>query len=97
MKHRRRIKGILVICLIICMTVFGSCLMDALAKDTPHSAQRYYKSMQIKAGDSLWSLAKEYSGGQMPLEDYVKELRSMNGLTSDTIHRGQYLTILYFE
>ena len=56
------------------------------------------KSIQIKSGDSLWSIADEYKeNSTMTIEEYVKELRIMNQLKGDTIHTGQYLTVVYFE
>ena len=52
-------------------------------------------------GMDPWSQTLSYGEGDdakdMSVEDYIRELRSMNRLTSDTIHSGQYLTVLYFE
>ena len=36
-------------------------------------------------------------GSSMSMEEYVNQLRQMNGLKKDTIHTGQYLTVVYFE
>ncbi len=88
---------VLMVVLFVMGAVFGFCLDNVLAKDSEPGPQRYYKSVRIEQGDSLWGLAEEYGGSQMPAAEYVKELRTMNGLTSDTIHWGQYLTVLYFE
>lgn len=53
--------------------------------------------MEIQEGDSLWSLAKEYrEGGSLSAKEYVEELKKMNNLREDTIHTGQYLTVVYF-
>ena len=61
------------------------------------AATRYYKSVEIQEGDSLWSLAKEYrEGGSLSAKEYVEELKKMNNLREDTIHTGQYLTVVYF-
>lgn len=57
---------------------------------------KYYTSIQIENGDSLWSIAGEYrENSGMTTAQYVEELKNMNGLKEDTIHRGQYLTVMY--
>ena len=87
----------LTVCMAAGLLFFGYSLNTVLAKDNSAEAVRLYKSVRIRPGDTLWDLAVEYSDGQMPVEEYIRELRSMNRLPSDTIHRGQYLTVLYFE
>ena len=36
-------------------------------------------------------------GSSLSSEEYVDQLRQMNRLTEDTIHAGQYLTVVYFQ
>ena len=77
----------------------GTCcsLMNALADETelPES-QKYYTSIEIQKGDTLWGIADEYAEScRMSTTDYVAELKSMNGLKEDVIHSGQHLTIMY--
>ena len=49
-------------------------------------------------GDSLWNIARQYKkGSHMSTEEYVKELKRMNSLRSDTIHKGQFLTVVYYK
>ncbi len=62
------------------------------------SRAAYYRSVQIQSGDSLWNIASRYRGGSdMSMEEYMETLRRMNRLKEDTIHAGQYLTILYYK
>ena len=57
-----------------------------------------YRSVEIKEGDSLWNIARQYKkGSHMSTEEYVKELKRMNSLRSDTIHKGQFLTVVYYK
>ena len=81
----------------ISVSLLGRSLDHVMAKESPVSCNRYYKSILIESGDSLWSIAQEYHNGFMTVEEYMSELRSMNRLCSDTIHTGQYLTVVYFE
>ncbi len=58
----------------------------------------YYKSVLLEEGDSLWKLAAEYSADTpYTTSEYIAQLKSINGLTDDTIHTGCYLTVVYFE
>ena len=91
------------LCLIAVITVFSSALLghslfNVMAGEEQDRFSKYYKSIQICQGDSLWSIADEYrENSTMTVEGYIKELRTMNQLRSDTIHAGQYLTVMYFE
>ena len=80
---------------IVCGRVF------AAAKDKEEavsSAYKYYKSVEISEGDTLWSIAEEYADGRYAsTRDYVYELKEINNLSSDHIQEGQYLTIAYFN
>lgn len=82
---------------LILSNICGHSLMNALADETelPES-QKYYTSIKLQKGDTLWGIADEYAEScRMSTEDYVTELKSMNGLKEDMIHSGQYLTIMY--
>lgn len=59
---------------------------------------KYYKSIQIKQGDSLWSVAEQYKTEQYAnTQEYVDELKELNGLTTNTIHAGQHLMVAYYD
>ena len=61
-------------------------------------AEKYYTSIRIEEGDSLWSLAKKYgAGSDRDTLNYVRELRQINRLAGDTIHTGHYLTVIYYK
>lgn len=79
---------------------FGSSLL-ALAKSNTaatHTAYKYYTSIQLEEGDSLWSIAEEYASlGYRNYEEYINEVIFLNHLEDDTIHAGQYLTVPYFS
>ncbi len=72
---------------------FGNSIMNALAGETAIPAlEKYYTSIEIQKGDSLWSIAGTYlENSGMTTAQYVKELKNINGL-----HSGQYLTVVYF-
>ena len=83
---------------LLLVTMFmGRAMFTSMAKEETTAAQ-YYKSLQIREGDSLWKIADQYKeGSSMSTHEYVDRLIQMNNLKKDTIHAGQYLTVVYFE
>lgn len=76
----------------------GHTMLTSMANEEGADPVRYYKCVQIQEGDSLWGLASRYGeGGTMSAKEYVSELKRMNNLKEDTIHKGQYLTVVYFS
>lgn len=54
-------------------------------------------SVQIKNGDSLWSMAEEYYSEEFSsIYEYISEIKRMNGLSSDTLYAGNYLLIPFY-
>ena len=77
--------------------IAGRTMFTSMAKEEQNRLP-YYKSIQIEEGDSLWKIANRYrDGSHMTTDEYVRELKEMNGLKQDTIHSGQYLTVVYFQ
>lgn len=78
--------------------IFGNSLMNALAGEVEaQNIEKYYTSIEIQSGDSLWSIAEMYAENSgLTTAQYIKELKSMNSLKEDTIHSGQFLTVMYF-
>lgn len=78
-------------------TFLGIFILNALAKEPPRpKTVSYYTCIQIQPGDTLWSIAEVYTEGtDITVEDYVKQLKQMNQIGEDTIHVGNYLTVMY--
>jgi len=84
--------------LLIVIIFMGRTMLISMAKEDKTEATPYYKSIQIQKGDSLWGIASRYKeGSSMNIHEYVNRLKQMNNLKKDTIHAGQYLTIVYFK
>lgn len=89
----------LVAAVMISSGFFGHSLMNTMAGEgRSPELHRYYTCIEIAPGDTLWSLAQQYTkNSSMNTRDYVHELKAMNNLREDTIHVGQYLTVVYFS
>lgn len=77
---------------------FGHSLMEVMAEEEQKTAyDKYYTSIRLEEGDTLWSIAEEYNrNSDKTTEEYVHELRTMNSLLDDTIEAGHYLAVSYY-
>lgn len=78
---------------------FGKVFSEAQDSQTePLVTYKYYKSIQLVQGDSLWSVAETYMSDHYgSIDEYITELMEMNNLHSDQIYAGQYLTVSYYD
>jgi cell division protein YceG involved in septum cleavage len=90
---------------IFCMTIV---LVSIIAGTTmvikaeePAASQKlykYYTTVQIEEGDTLWSIAEQYTEGtDCSIQEYIAELKQMNGLKDDTITAGCNLIVSYYS
>lgn len=113
-KVKRKIRGKARKYLLILMALFVTAALNAAADGIPAKAQdchdpvpkgynelaqyRYYKSILIEPGDTLWEIALEFKDARCSsTQEYVDELMEINGLTSDRIHAGRFLTVSYYQ
>ena len=59
---------------------------------------KYYTDIKIESGDTLYSIARKYNtSGSLSDSEYVDLICQINKLTGDELHRGRYLTIVYYD
>jgi len=91
-KSRIRFLTFLVIAIIMTVSAFNL-LIGTTAKVEAESRQDY-KTIEICAGDSLWTIADEYMPNDMDRREAVYELRKINDLSAtDTISAGDKLVV----
>ena len=72
----------------------GSISGLAKARRQEQVSYKYYSSIMIKKGDTLWSIASENMTPEHDrIEEYIEELRNLNHLRGDGINAGEYLAI----
>lgn len=75
--------------------IFGSTKAQAAPAETSY---KYYTSIQVQKGDTLWDIASEHiSGEYASMNDYIDEICEINHVSDSDIHSGQYLTIPYYS
>jgi len=89
--------SILTLCTAVIL-VSGIFSIQTDAKDASEAFEvKYYTSIMIENGDTLWTIASEYMGEHYESEeDYIKEVIHMNALRDDTIYEGRHLIIPYY-
>jgi len=87
--------SIVIMLIIICS---GLIIANAAVSDDAKSDQnKYYTSISIEKGDTLWSIASNYVSGTKTISNYVNELKEINHLQTDCIYQGQNLIVYYFS
>ncbi|MCM1161638.1 MAG: LysM peptidoglycan-binding domain-containing protein [Roseburia sp.] len=94
-------KGIFFILSIAIMVVISTACFGFSSKASDSQKETYYKyytSIVIQDGDSLWSLAeKNYDGHFKSKKAYIDEIKKINGLSDETLISGQYLIVPYYS
>ncbi len=109
MRHRhrvqqiRRIKRNCIICTLTLFMIAGLTLSISVLRSTAQDKDavityKYFTSVVVKYGDTLYSLAEKYTEGyNMEPSDYVKEVMHINHLDNEEICSGQNLILPYFS
>ena len=98
----RRQKKLLAITVLIVVTlgILLGTSMNALAssKADVASYNKYYTSIRIEAGDTLWTIADEYiSDLNIDKQEYIAEICAINDICENEIHAGDYVVIAYYS
>ena len=101
-KAVRKQRGLLAVALIIIVALgilLGSS-MNALASSDKDIASfnKYYVSIRVESGDTLWDIADTYiEGFNIEKNDYIEEVCQINGISADQIHTGDYIVVPYYS
>lgn len=88
-------KYMITFCLIGIITLSFTSAVMANGNKKEHS-YNYYESVRIEQGDTLWSIANKYvDNTSLSVNDYIKEIKRLNNLTTDSITYGQYLIVYH--
>lgn len=69
-----------------------------MAASNTGEVYKYYTSIRVSGGDSLWSIASEYMNtGYADMNTCIEEIKQLNHLGDDEIHAGEYLMIPYYS
>ncbi len=70
---------------------------QSVSADETAPLQKYYKSIELEAGDTLWELADTEMGvGYTDKREFISEIEDINHVDANTLHEGANLIIPYF-
>ena len=94
---RMRISIAIIASLIItiCSIVFlNNIIVNAQMEEVSDPYVKGYTYITINPDDTLWSIASDYADDHYSsVFEYIREVKNLNGLTSDKIHSGSKLII----
>lgn len=98
----RRQRGIVALTLfvIIVVGILLGTTINVLASSEKDisSYNKYYTSIQVESGDTLWTIADEYIDGfDIDKADYIQEICEINEISKDSIHAGDYIVVPYYS
>ncbi|SET44445.1 LysM domain-containing protein [[Clostridium] aminophilum] len=96
-RHRVQFFALMILTAVASL-VIGIGRIETEAYHNTSNLKKYYTSVQLQDGDTLWSLARKYNvNTNISHHDYIDEIRRMNQMEGTTVHRGHYLTVFYYQ
>ena len=98
-KIQRRKLQIRAAAALLSLLIFHFTPQNTQADSEPKApTYKYYTSIRVSSGDTLWDIAKEYRTEEYSdISSYIAEVREINHLSSNQITDGMYLCIPYYS
>ena len=104
MRRRKRkhdlITGLfsLAACLVIVFILLITTTVKTNADVQDLATNKYYKTVHVEAGDTLWSIAEENMTAEYDdIHDYIKEIKAINNMIDSRIYADQNICVPYYE
>lgn len=96
-KVKRRFYVIVIMAAAILSMLF--CTVEIANAGTTDSVRyKYYTSIQIEEGSSLWDIAQIYMTEEYAsTKEYIEEVKEINHMSSDLLYGGAYLCVPYYS
>lgn len=97
-RKQKIILGMITIFIISVIVLLGSSI-HAFANSNKDQTEvhKYYKSIKVEAGDSLWDIADDYmSQSDMTKKEYIEEICKINHINENDIHAGDSIIVAYY-
>ena len=89
----------MILCSMLLLVVMVTAITTNASDDIADPRIKYYTSVRVQEGDSLWDLSEAYLSDEYSCRsDYIEEVQQLNHLSDDqTIHEGAYLVFPYYS
>ena len=98
-RSQKRFLAIIAIVIISLGILLGTGIR-ALASSSADVASynKYYTSIRVEAGDTLWKIADVYTDDfSIDKQEYITEVCQLNSICEDEIHTGDYIVVPYYS
>ena len=97
-KMQKRVIFITLVTIVSLIILLGSSIHALASSNDNRPVNKYYTSITVEDGDTLWDIADEYiSGYNVDKTDYVNEISELNNLSDGNIHAGQSIVVAYYS
>ena len=99
LRRNRKFVAILLIIFVSLGILLGTSISAlASSKADVASYNKYYKSVRVEAGDTLWTIADEYIADlNIDKQEYIAEICTLNNISKDDIYTGDYIVVAYYS
>ncbi len=88
------VGGLLLLVLVIFSVFF---MTKTVTAQREGERSKQVTCIEIKKGDTLWSIASEYITEEYDdMNEYIEEIKDSNRMISDEIHAGNYIIVPYY-
>jgi cell division protein YceG involved in septum cleavage len=92
---------VLIALAVISSVIILCCSIRAFAssRSTAEPLHKYYTSICVEKGDSLWSIAEDYTvDGVLSREEFIDEVCKLNNISDqDSLRSGEHLVVMYYS
>ena len=96
---QKRVIVLVCVLVIFAVILIGNSIITFAGSRAEQPVHKYYTSVQLQKGDSLWSLADQYAASDRTSRaQFIDEVCELNGISEDnTLHSGEYLVVSYYS
>jgi LysM domain. len=100
-KKRRQVQLIASMIGVIVLTVFTLTMSAGkinAESDLSNNTYKYFTTVYVESGDSLWSIASKYATAEYhDLDMYIEEVKAINGIKAIQLEHGSYICVPYYS
>ncbi len=97
MKRRKRVRLInkkrFLTVILVFILVLGLSLTSIIYASTNESTVESFKLITVRAGDTLWSISKIHSPGNIDIREYIYKIEKLNNIKNAFIAEGDTLKV----
>lgn len=97
-KREKKILSIIFILIVSTIILLSSSIHAFAQMNNNKPLNKYYTSIEVSEGDTLWNIADQYIGSSnIDKKEYIEEICELNSLNNGQIHAGNHIVIAYYS